>query len=246
MKRTPSEITRLAARIGLKRLLLLLIIPLLLLLAGMYLGRLAAYDDMNADPQSVPSMRLEISRLREDLKLTEGALQLQRTLHEVDSRALEMVRSEMTAQKERAAEREENLRFYRSLVAPDENANGLSMRQPELVAGASPGHFSYRFVIQQKARKNEWVEGSLSVSVSGYQGQKEVSYQLGSLSHDMDEEAVALSFRYFQAVEGELVLPEGFAPKEVTVVASASKPREAQVRAVFPWELQERFTNVGK
>ena len=43
MKRTLSEITGLAVRIGLKRLLLLFVIPLLLLLAGMYLGRLAAY-----------------------------------------------------------------------------------------------------------------------------------------------------------------------------------------------------------
>jgi hypothetical protein len=41
-------------------------------------------------------------------------------------------------------------------------------------------------------------------------------------------------------------LPEGFEPKGMTVVARASKPRETQVREEFPWQLQERFINVGK
>jgi len=246
MNNVLSRITRLGARLQPRQLLVLFVVPALMLLAGMYLGRLAAYVDMNADPQTVHSMRLEISHLREELKAATGDLELQRTLHEVDSRALEMVRSEMATQNERAAELEEDLRFYRSLVAPDDTANGLSLRQPEIVADERPGHFKYRFVIQQKARKHAEVEGALSVSVVGREGEEEASYRLGSLSLGTDEEAVALKFRYFQAIEGELVLPDGFEPKGITVVARASKPREAEVREQFPWELQERFTNVGK
>jgi hypothetical protein len=241
-----SRITRLVARLEPKQLLVLFVIPVLMLLAGMYLGRFAAYVDMNADPQTVHGMRLEISHLREELKAVTGDLQLQHTLHEVDSRALEMVRSEMATQNERTAELEEDLRFYRSLVAPDNTANGLSLRQPEIVADKRPGHFKYRFVIQQKARKHAEVEGTLSVSVVGLEGEEEASYQLVSLSPGTDEEAVALKFRYFQAIEGELVLPDGFEPKEIAVVARASKPRETEVKEQFPWELQDRFTNVGK
>ncbi len=46
--------------------------------------------------------------------------------------------------------------------------------------------------------------------------------------------------------EGELELPEGFQPGSVNLVATASSPRKAEVRVQFPWQLQERFTHVGK
>ncbi len=90
------------------------------------------------------------------------------------------------------------------------------------------------------------VEGTLSVEVFGLKGEAEVSYPLAELSEDFDRGAAALHFRYFQAIEGELVLPEGFEPRGMTVVARVSKPRETEVREQFPWKLQERFINVGK
>jgi hypothetical protein len=43
-----------------------------------------------------------------------------------------------------------------------------------------------------------------------------------------------------------LALPQGFEPQGITLVAKASKPRKSDVKKQFPWELQERFINVGK
>jgi hypothetical protein len=169
---------------------------------------------------------------------------MQRTRHEVDSRAMELLRSEMAAEKERTADLEEGLRFYRSMVVSEDMANGLSLRKPELVPGESPGRFAYRFFVQQKEREYEMVEGRLSVEVFGLKGEVEVSYPLAELSEDFDKRA-ALHFRYFQAVEGEMALPEGFEPRGMAVVARAGKPRETEVRQQFLWELQERFINVG-
>ena len=57
---------------------------------------------------------------------------------------------------------------------------------------------------------------------------------------------MALRFRYFQAVEGELSLPEGFEPEGVVVTATAVKPGNAEVREQFSWQTREKFTNVGK
>jgi hypothetical protein len=218
----------------------------LTLLAGIYLGRQAGYKTMKAVPQAMEGMQAELSATREALKVTQGDLQIQRTRHEVDSRALELLRGEMAAEKERTADLEEGLRFYRSMVVSEDMASGLSLRKPELVTGESPGRVAYRIFIQQKEREYEMVEGSLSVEVFGLKGETEVSYPLAELSKDFDHRAAALHFRYFQAVEGELVLPEDFEPTGMTVLARASKPRETEVSEQFPWELQERFINVGK
>ena len=240
-----SFIRPLLERLGRKLLLALALSMALSLVAGMYLGRQSAYRNMNVAPNTLSALQTELSAVREALKVTQGDLQMQRTRHEVDSRALELLRSEMAEENERTADLEEGLQFYRSMVVSEDMAAGLSLRKPELVPGKSPGTLAYRIFIQQKERDYEMVEGTLSVEVFGLKGAAEVSYPLAALSKDFDRRAATLHFRYFQAVEGELALPEGFEPKGLTVVARASKPRETQVREQFPWELQERFINVG-
>ena len=231
-----------------KQLLILVpaVVAALVLGLGFYLGQRAAYNGLGMDPESYRVMQLELSVAREQLQALEGELDVQGTRHEVDRRALEMVRRELAAQKERIADLEEELRFYQSLMAPGEIAQGLSLRAIELVARQEPGRYAYRIVVQQEARKHELLKGNLYVEVVGLLGEEQVIYPLSELSADLEEAEVALRFRYFQSIEGELVLPEGFEPKGVSVVAVVSTPRKAEAREQFPWQLQERFTHVGK
>ena len=241
-----SLIIRYVERLGPKLALAMVLLLALTLLVGIYLGRHAAYRDMAVAPNAADGMQVELSAVREALKVAQGDLQMLRTRHEVDNRAMELLRSEMAVEKERTADLEEGLRFYRSMVVSEDMTSGISLRKPELVPAESPGRLAYRIFVQQKEREYEMVEGTLSVDVFGLKGQAEVSYPLAELSEDFDREAAALHFRYFQAIEGELALPEGFEPKGMTAVVRVNKPRETEVREQFPWELQERFINVGK
>lgn len=229
---------------------LLLAIGLLLLalvmVAGFYLGRSAAYSGMGLDVEVYRAMEAEIPPLRAEIARLEGELEVQRTRHEVDQQALEMVRGEIAAQKDQISALEEGLRFYRSLMAPGEIAQGLSLRPVELIALDKPNRFAFRIVAQQEARKHALLKGDLSVDVTGVLEGEQVSYPLADLSQDVDGLDVPLRFRYFQSIEGELELPEGFEPGSVNLVATASSPRKAEVRVQFPWQLQERFTHVGK
>lgn len=181
-----------------------------------------------------------------DLKAARGELEIQRTRHAVDKHALELLRSEMAVEKERTAELEEGLSFYRSMVASGDTAKGLSLRKPELVRGDNTNRVRYRIYVQQRDREYEVVEGLLSAEVYGVSGDREVSYPLATLSNDFDDKAATLNFRYFQAIEGEITLPEGFEPRAIKLMARARKPREMEVREQFPWTLQERFINVGE
>jgi hypothetical protein len=246
MKAVFSVIFRYVERLGPKLALAMVLLLTLTLLAGIYLGRHAGYRDMAVAPHAAGGMQEELSAAREALKVAQGDLQMLRTRHEVDNRAMELLRSEMAIEKERTADLEEGLRFYRSMVVSEDMTSGISLRKPELVPAESPGRLAYRIFVQQKEREFEMVEGTLSVDVFGLKGQAEVSYPLAELSEDFDREAAALHFRYFQAIEGELALPEGFEPKGMTAVVRVNKPHQTEVREQFPWELQERFINVGK
>ena len=241
-----APLSRLADHLGPRLILALALVLALTLVAGIYLGRQSVYSALKVGPETAQSMLAELSDLREALRVARGDLEVQRTRHAVDRRALELVRSEMAAEKERMADLEEGISFYRSMVVSDGLGSGLSLRRPEIVPGAIPGRLRYRFFVQQKERDYEMVEGTLSVEVFGVNGENEVRYPLSELSSDFDDKAATLHFRYFQAIEGELVLPQGFEPKGISLVARASKPRKSKVKEQFPWELQERFINVGK
>lgn len=241
-----SLLSRLADHLGPKLLLALAVAFALTLLAGIYAGRQLAFNQIKVDPQTAKSMLTELSALREALRVARGDLEVQRTLHEVDKRALELLRSEMAAEKERTASLEEGLSFYRSMVVSEDPGSGLSLRKPEIVTGGSPGRYRYRFFVQQREREYEMVEGSLSAEVTGIKDGTEVRYPLSALSADFNQQSTALHFRYFQAIEGELVVPKGFEPRGIILVARASKPSKSKVTKQFPWELQERFINVGK
>lgn len=226
--------------------LLLTVLFMVVLATGLFAVRGGYLLSAQPDPGSLSSLREELSAAQGELKETQDALEVQRTRHTVDRRALELVRLEMAAQKEYTTDLEEDLRFYKSLMSPQGPEAGLSARPPELVALDTPGRYAYRIVMVQAARKHQLLKGSFSLEVSGVFGEEEASYTLAELADDPVDGELALQFRYFQAIEGDFTLPEGMEPTSLTIVARASKPSKLEFREQFPWQLQERFTHVGK
>ncbi len=216
------------------------------LLAGFYLGQRAAYSGMGLDLEAYHAAEAELVEARASTARVEAELDVQLARHEMDQQALELVRRDIAAQKEQLAALEEGLRFYKSLMAPGEIAQGLSIRPLELVALDVPGRFAFRIVVQQEARKHNLLKGELSAAVNGLLADQEVSYPLAELSADLEAGKLPLRFRYFQSFEGELVLPDGFEPRSVSLEAKVTSPRKAEARVELPWKVRETFTHVGK
>ena len=194
-----------------------------------------------------PSVDNEVSvGAQERLLVLQEEFDVQRVQHELDSASLEIVRKDIALQKDRVAELEEGVAFYKGLMAPEEIAQGLSLRKIELLATEKSDHFVFRIIAQQAAVKHTTLKGSLSIEVFGRRGEESMSYPLADLSEGIENNKITLRFRYFQSIEGELVVPEGFEPEGFTVIAIASSPRKVQLREQFPWEVQESFTYVGK
>jgi len=222
------------------KLLLGLLVLGAVLAAGYFSGQRNTYTELGAEAGEIPAAA------EQELLTLQEELEVQRVQHELDSAALDMVREEIAAQKEQIANLEEGLRFYKGLMAPEELAHGLSLRKLELVATQASDRFVFRLVAQQEALKHSTLKGTLSIELFGQQGGQEVSYPLADLSDDIEDNTVTLRFRYFQSIDGELVLPAGFTPRGFKVLARASAPRKVEFREQFPWQVQERFTYVGK
>lgn len=228
------------------RLLLSGLAAILMLAGAFYLGEQAAYSGMGIDPERYRALRAEAPALRQRVAALESELGVLRTRAAVDASALEMVRKDLAGQQEEIATLEEGLRFYRGLMTPGEIAQGLSLRPLELVALADgERQYAFRIVAQQEARKHSPLSGELKVEVFGVEGGEEVTYALAALSGDVENDTIALRFRYFQSIEGTLTLPAGFEPAGVSVEASATQPRKMEARQRFPWQPSDKFAGVG-
>ena len=248
MRRSDFRPPSVRNRIRRRRLLVLVfsLAAVVLVASGFWLGREAAYRGMELDPAKYREMQRQLPEALARADELTRELDIERTRREVDRRSLEMVRGDIASQKEELAALEEGLAFYRSLMAPVEIAEGLSLRDIELIARPESGRYAFRIVAQQEALKHQLLEGQLRAEVIGTQGGQRVTYALAELSADLEYDAVPLRFRYFQSIEGELTLPDGFEPDQVRVEASSNKPRKAEVFESYPWQLKERFTHVGR
>ena len=206
--------------------------------SSLYLGMEAALENrqLRAD---IIDQAIELEELRQ--------WQINnRTRRDIDKAALELVRQELASQQEAISELERGLRFYKSLMAPGEVAEGLSVRSVDIKPGPDPERFEFRILVQQSARKHELLTGTLSVEVIGEENGVSRSYKLSDLSEQVPSADIRLRFKYFQAIDGELVLPAGFTPRMLRASARSTKPSRAEFTNEFPWSIQEKLSHVGQ
>jgi hypothetical protein len=157
---------------------------------------------------------------------------------QVDRLAVEDIRQSLIGLEEKLAELMEENTFYKGLMAPSELDRGLSVRGWSVTPLQENNRFAYKLVVQQLAAKHRLLKGAATVYLVGKQAAKPRTLSLHLLSEQLDNEQVKLRFKYFQAIEGELTLPEDFVPEQVKVVVSSSKPKTARVEKQYAWSDQ--------
>ena len=199
---------------------------LLLLGMGYLAGVLGIFDD---DPvgmtvvDDVPPVReLDLSDVRLATVVEAGANeQLRRTIKEL---------------RDQIGALEEEARFYRRLVAPSEAEHGFRIERLTISATREASTFAYRLLLTQIADQHDWLEGDVSVEVSGERGGAAERHPLATLTGEAGF-AGGFRFLYFQEFSGQLSLPDGFVPLAVTVVASVKKG--TRLRESFDWRVDD-------
>jgi hypothetical protein len=65
--------------------------------------------------------------------------------------------------------------------------------------------------------------------------EEQVILALRDISEAEDELDIRLRFKYFQNIEGELALPEGFQPDRVQIAAVSTEPVSKTISEDFGW-----------
>jgi hypothetical protein len=98
-------------------------------------------------------------------------------------------------------------------------------------------------VLQQTSLKHRLLKGSVRVVIVGEAKNPEgVSvlrrYALADLAEDINVIDIPLRFKYFQNIEGELRLPNGFNVQKIELVARAISPKKVQIEKTYDWNVQ--------
>lgn len=151
----------------------------------------------------------------------------------VDNGAMRKLQLEIVALNEQVSSLQESNNFYRQLMDQSEKNKGLSVGSFVVKALDQPRHFQYELVMQQLTREHRISTGKVNITLAGHLGEEQRSYSITELSIKPTPADIPLKLRFYQTITGNLVLPEGFVPRQVQV--SAIKNGAAAVTADFDW-----------
>jgi hypothetical protein len=171
-------------------------------------GRAALADEaglraaLTAGEAEVAKLRREVAEL-DTLKVAQ-----ERERQEV-SRTIGELQAEVARQSQQ-------LEFLRGVVGRAGPAAEVTIRQVRVIASAAPGRYRLRIALAQPGRPDRTVAGSVRVGVEGQRGGRTVRLDLREVTAQRVAQ-LPYRFQYFENIEVEIVLPNGFSPERVVV-----------------------------
>ena len=166
-------------------------------------------------------------RLRERVAVLERAAQIDRQAYGEVERSLKQVQDEMLELKEEVA-------FYRGIVSPAETASGLSVTRFNLFGMGEPGVYRFKLVLSQLRSNSRLVKGHATFVIDGVQRGQQKQLSLKQVSGGT-QDRLKLRFKYFQNIEGDIVLPEDFLPSRVIIEVVPVGKGMRRFKKSFDW-----------
>lgn len=131
------------------------------------------------------------------------------------------------------------LAFYQQVMAPELNEQGFLIDGFNIEPALSDNSFRFELVLMQQNKTKNTLKGNLQVTLIGSEEGKAKQYSIDSMLSDQEQKSLTFSFKYFQVIAGEIRLPEGFQPEQVSVHANIFqfKRKKGELTTVFNWDI---------
>ena len=157
----------------------------------------------------------------------------------MDQRATEEVQGTIRGLRDRVAQLEQDIVYYRGVVSAETEDTGLIISQLDIDATREANRYRYKLVLrQQDADGDTFLTGHVNINLVGSQGEQQQILSLRDLSAEQDQLDIRLRFKYFQNIEGELVLPDNFVPDRLQIAAVSVEPVEKSINQNFSWVVE--------
>lgn len=193
---------------------------------------------------SVPAygeLQVERDRLASRLSETASELDTERQRNAVLGRSDQVSRAANLELQQTVREREEevaalrsDVAFYERLVGGSAQRKGLSVHALALTQ-PSPNTLYYVLTLTQTLKRSGLTAGAVTMDLEGVQDGQLTRLDWQSLRGGADSEPQKFAFRYFQQMEGSLMLPENFVPHRVRVEVQVDGNNN-RIERIFPWQ----------
>ncbi len=194
----------------------------------------AGHNGLTARPR-YSELEARLDEAREQNDELRRKIALLETDRKIDEEAYSQVEQRLVELQNEILTQREDLAFYRGIVA-DQEAE-LRIQDLELLAGGDTASFSLRLVLAQAMRASRRISGSVELLVVGVRDGEPLTLGLTELGvvAEQRKSLKSFSFRYFQNLEADLVLPEGFSPERVIVKLVPKGQQAKAIEKTFDW-----------
>jgi hypothetical protein len=215
-----------------------LLIGAVILIYGTYeWGRFDGGYSVFAMAQERRDRAAEIEALKDENAKLRGQVTGAETARRVERQSYADVERTLSELQAQVQQQRDELQFYRGIVAPEDGVGGLRIQRLDVLPDAGDGRYKLRLVLMQSMRQDVVSSGSVKIELEGSRNKQPARLTLAELGGQVRESGdVAFSFRYFQNIEQDIALPEGFEPTAIDVEVKSS--RQQPLRQSFPWAVR--------
>ena len=162
----------------------------------------------------------------------------------VDKGSVDDVRQSNRDLSDRIAQLEEEIALYQGIMSPTVDSAGLTIQEVTLIPTPTNNRYRFKVMLTQVGKNTDYLRGFVGINVVGVQNEEVVAFPLKELSSEINDVDIKFRYRYFQDFKGELVLPEGFTPDQIQVVAQSVGSSAARIEKTYNWSDLENGNNV--
>jgi predicted DNA-binding antitoxin AbrB/MazE fold protein len=185
-----------------------------------------------------PDVKQKLKELEAERDELRRQLTMARQSAQMDQEAIKAIKEQVKRFQDERLKMEEELAFLRGIVSTGPNKKGLRIQNFKLEPGIEPQLYSYKFSVSQVINSGLTAKGKILVSVEGLQNGVTKTLTMSDLSEGK-EQSIKMRFRYFQNVEGDLKLPEGFVPANLTIEVKPDNGKLKPVTETYEWSSEE-------
>ena len=204
------------------RIVKVLVVLLVGAIIGYFVGNrqdLAQGSLLTVQQETLERQSKAIGQLKTDLGVKDTLLATQKA-------AFEQLQQALKDQEAQVQEQKRQLAFFERIMRPSGEQVGVVIDNLTLQETSVPGRYHYRLALTQPAKKRELFRGQVQIKVEGSLANKPKTLSSRDLGMKVGEGRYAL--RYFQLLEGNWQLPEGFIPDRVRVTIAKEGRQPAQ------------------
>lgn len=213
---------------------------------GLYeYGRYSVNDHYFSARAEIEQLQQTRQDLEHELDRQQGQNAIIERSYQIETTSYKELHESISGLQGEISELKEELAFYRGIVSPDESSQGLNVQDFKISHNGVERGYRYKLVLTQVLNNNLVARGTVSLGVEGLQDGELKVLDLAQLS-PKKLSSMKFRFRYFQNMEGDIILPEGFIAARAIIRVKPTGKRHKKLDKAFTWTPEENKDYVGQ